>query len=49
MEFFLALNEDARTRMRTAARDPARQVLNDPRGVATNQAMFHALTSTRSS
>ena len=45
IERFLALDEDARMRMRTAARDLARQVLNDPRGVDANRAMFHALTS----
>ena len=44
IERFLALDEDARMRMRTAARDLARQVLNDPRGVDANRAMFHALT-----
>ena len=49
IERFLALDEDARMRMRTAARDLARQVLNDPRGVDANRAMFHALTSSRSS
>ena len=45
IEHFLALDEDARVRMRTAARDLARQVLNDPDGVDANRAMFHALTS----
>ena len=49
IERFLALDEDARMRMRTAARDLARQVLNDPRGVDANRAMFHALTSSKSS
>ena len=46
---FLALDEDTRMRMRTAARELARQVLNDPRGVDANRAMLHALTSNRSS
>ena len=47
IERFLALDQDARMRMRTAARDLARKVLNDPRGVDANRAMFHALTSSR--
>ena len=49
IERFLALDEGARMRMRTAARALARQVLNDPRGVDANRAMFRALTSSRSS
>ena len=49
IERFLVLDEDARMRMRTAARDLARQVLNDPRGVDANRAMFQALTSNKSS
>ena len=49
IERFLALDEDARMRMRTAARNLAREVLNDPRGVDANRAMFHALTSSRCS
>jgi glycosyltransferase involved in cell wall biosynthesis len=48
IECFLALDDDARLRMRTAARDLARQVLNDSRGVDANRAMFHALTASRS-
>jgi glycosyltransferase involved in cell wall biosynthesis len=48
IERFLALDEGERMHMRTAARDLARQVLNDPRGVDANRAMFHAaLTSSR--
>jgi glycosyltransferase involved in cell wall biosynthesis len=47
IERFLALDEDARMRMRTAARELARQVLNDPRGVDANRAMLHGLTSNR--
>jgi hypothetical protein len=35
--------------MRTAARDLARQVLNDPGGVDANRAMFQAVTSGKSS
>ena len=49
IERFLALDEDARMRMRAAARDLARQVLNDPGGVDANRAMFQALTSSKSS
>ena len=45
IERFLTLDEDARMRMRTAARHLARQVLNDPTDVNANRAMFHALTS----
>ena len=45
IERFLALDEGARMRMRTAARALARQVLNDPRGVDANRAMFRALIS----
>ena len=44
IERFLALDDDARMRMRAAARDLARQVLNDSRGIDANRAMFHALT-----
>ena len=47
IERFLVLDEDARMRMRTAARDLARQVMNDPRGVDANRAMFQALTASR--
>ena len=49
IERFLALDESARTRMRTAARALARQVLNDPKGIDANRAMLHALTSSKSS
>ena len=49
IERFLALDEAGRMRMRTAARELARQVLNDPRGVDANRAMLHALTFGRSS
>jgi glycosyltransferase involved in cell wall biosynthesis len=49
IERFLTLDGDARMRMSTAARNLARQVLNDPRGVDANRAMFHALTFSRSS
>lgn len=46
---FLALDGDTRMRMRVAARDLARQVLNDPGSVDANRAMFRALTSSRPS
>lgn len=49
IERFLALDEDAHMRMRAAARDLAREVLRDPKGVDANRAMFQALTSGRSS
>jgi glycosyltransferase involved in cell wall biosynthesis len=45
IERFLALDQDARMRMRTAARDLAAQVLNDPRGVDANRTMIQALIS----
>jgi glycosyltransferase involved in cell wall biosynthesis len=48
IERFLALDDDARMRMRNAARDVAMQVLNDSRGADANREMFHALTSSRS-
>ena len=48
IERFLALDQDARMRMRTAARDLAAQVLNDPRGVDANRTMIQALISGRS-
>jgi glycosyltransferase involved in cell wall biosynthesis len=49
VERFLALDEDARMRLRAAARELAGQVWNDPRGVDANRVMLHALTSNRSS
>ncbi len=49
IERFLALDGETRMRMRAAARDLARQVLNDPGSVDANRAMFRALTSNRSS
>jgi glycosyltransferase involved in cell wall biosynthesis len=48
IERFLALDQDARMRMRTAARALAAQVLNDPRGVDANRTMLQALISGRS-
>jgi glycosyltransferase involved in cell wall biosynthesis len=49
IERFLALDHDAHMRMRAAARDLAREVLRDPKGVKANRAMFQALTSGTSS
>ena len=42
IERFLTLDEDARMRMRTAARDLAKQILDDPQSVNANRAMFQA-------
>ena len=42
---FMALDAESRMRMRTAARGVATEVLNDPKGVDANRAMFRALIS----
>jgi glycosyltransferase involved in cell wall biosynthesis len=49
IDHFLSLGEEAHERMRTAARNLALEVLNDPSGVDANRSMFHALASTQSS
>ncbi|MGD0246928.1 MAG: glycosyltransferase [Streptosporangiaceae bacterium] len=41
---FISLDKSARSRMRAAARLVATQVLDAPKGVAANRAMFQALT-----
>jgi len=43
IEHFLSLDKDAHERMRSAARDLALAMLNDPSGVNANRSMFHAL------
>jgi glycosyltransferase involved in cell wall biosynthesis len=48
IERFLSLDEDARQRMRTAARSLAIEVVKDPSSVNANRSMFRALTSTES-
>ena len=49
IERFLSLDEEARERMRIAARSLAIEVVKDPSGVDANRSLFHALTSTESS
>jgi glycosyltransferase involved in cell wall biosynthesis len=49
IDHFLSLGEEARERMRTAARNLALEVLNDSSGLDANRSMFHALASTESS
>ncbi len=46
---FLSLDEETRARMRTAARNLAHEVQNDPSGVDSNRSMFHALATSESS
>ena len=42
---FMALDAESRMRMRTAARRVATEILNDPKGVDANRAMFRTLLS----
>ena len=49
IDHFLSLDEEARARMRTAARSLAHEVQNDPSGVDANRSMFHALATSESS
>ena len=42
---FMTLDAESRMRMRTAARGVATEILNDPKGVDANRAMFRALIS----
>jgi glycosyltransferase involved in cell wall biosynthesis len=49
IENFLSLDEEARGRMRLAARNLATEVLNDPGSLNANRAMFRSLTANAAS